>query len=416
MDPLFSPPLHKQRHEFVIDFILKNKPRKVVDLGCSECALLKKLKFHHDIELLVGVDIDKTVLKRKMHGLDPLTSDYLVPGFDQLKIELYEGSVTQKDSRLRGFDLATSIELIEHLHLDDVERFSEVVFGYMAPGTVIVSTPNSEFNPLLPGLKGFRHRDHKFEWTRAQFQSWALKVCFQHGYEVQFTGVGWAPPGLQDRVGFCSQIGVFQRRYTRDDVLPRENAQVFSHTLLYSITYPSLHDNNILRRTLVSELLYWSEELKRRWMQGSGEWDEASALYETKGGEDEDCLSEQKTDVEEMEIDGEEMMYPVEFGADGERQQEIYREGRCVCVPLARLWSTCPKVRALSGSICNLRRLLLDEPSVELSWDGSALRLNDQEQIPDEEEDDYNLDDMRCTGIQCSHGALQQEDWEAELL
>lgn len=71
---------------------------------------------------------------------------------------------------------------------------------------------------------------------------------------------------------------------------------------LYSITYPSLHDNNILRRILVSELQYWSEELKRRWMQGSGEWDEASALFETKGGEDEDCLPEQKTDMEEMEI------------------------------------------------------------------------------------------------------------------
>lgn len=61
---------------------------------------------------------------------------------------------------------------IEHLTLDDVERFSEVVFGYMTPAAVIVSTPNSEFNPLLPVLAGFRHSDHKFEWTRAEFQSW----------------------------------------------------------------------------------------------------------------------------------------------------------------------------------------------------------------------------------------------------
>lgn len=61
---------------------------------------------------------------------------------------------------------------IEHLTLADVERFSEVVFGYMTPVAVIVSTPNSEFNPLLPGLTGFRHGDHKFEWTRAEFRSW----------------------------------------------------------------------------------------------------------------------------------------------------------------------------------------------------------------------------------------------------
>lgn len=61
---------------------------------------------------------------------------------------------------------------IEHLTLADVVRFSEVVFGYMTPVVVIVSTPNSEYNPLLPGLTGFRHSDHKFEWTRAEFQSW----------------------------------------------------------------------------------------------------------------------------------------------------------------------------------------------------------------------------------------------------
>lgn len=46
---------------------------QVADLGCSECTLLKKLKFHHDVELLVGVDIDGAKLKKKgyvkfLHG------------------------------------------------------------------------------------------------------------------------------------------------------------------------------------------------------------------------------------------------------------------------------------------------------------------------------------------------------------
>lgn len=65
---------------------------------------------------------------------------------------------------------------IEHLTPDDVQCFSEVVFGFMNPAAVIISTPNSEFNPLLPGLSGFRHSDHKFEWTRAEFQSWYKTV------------------------------------------------------------------------------------------------------------------------------------------------------------------------------------------------------------------------------------------------
>lgn len=146
--------------------------------------------------------------------LAPISTDYLQPSFQQLHIDLYQGSVTQKDPRLKGFDLVTSIELwvavkswgllrslclghhltvsvyslflsssvsslisravysIEHLTLADLESFCEVVFGYMAPLAAIITTPNSEFNPHLPGLTGFRHTDHKFEWTRAEFQFW----------------------------------------------------------------------------------------------------------------------------------------------------------------------------------------------------------------------------------------------------
>lgn len=70
------------------------------------------------------------------------------------------------------FHLSLAVCSIEHLSVSSLSCFSEVVFGYMSPVTVIISTPNSEFNSLLPGLKGFRHSDHKFEWTRAEFNSW----------------------------------------------------------------------------------------------------------------------------------------------------------------------------------------------------------------------------------------------------
>uniref|UniRef100_A0A8C9Z347 Small RNA 2'-O-methyltransferase n=1 Tax=Sander lucioperca TaxID=283035 RepID=A0A8C9Z347_SANLU len=382
MDSIFSPPLHRQRHQFVIDFVKRNKPKKVVDLGCSECSLLQKLKFHREIELLVGVDIDgANIKKRCMHGLAPMSTDYLQPSYDQLRIELYQGSVTQEDARLRGFDLVTSIELIEHLTLADVKRFSEVVFGYMTPVAVIVSTPNSEFNPLFPRPAGFRHSDHKFEWTRAEFKSWALKVCLEYGYEVEFTGVGQAPPGQQERVGFCSQIGVFHWLGGRQEcnMLFGDDAEdVFSYTLLYSINYPSLHDNNILQRVLVSEVLYWAEKMKRNWIEErTGERDDTYTLCPAEG-EGEECLR------------------------------------ACVSVPLAVLWSCCPKLSALSGSLSNLRHVLMDNPEVKLSQDGSAVLLNDQEQDLEEEEEDH--DDLEDSGYAvCSHGAEPEEDWEKNV-
>ncbi|KAM7013154.1 small RNA 2'-O-methyltransferase [Tautogolabrus adspersus] len=441
MEPIFSPPLHRQRHQFVIDFVIRNKSKKVVDLGCSECSLLKKLKFHHEVELLVGVDIDGAKVKKHMHGLVPLSTDYLQPTYDQLCIELYQGSVTQNDARLRGFDLVTSIELIEHLTLPDVERFSEVVFGYMTPVTVIVSTPNSEFNPLLPGLKGFRHPDHKFEWTRAEFQSWALKVSLKYGYEVEFTGVGEAPTGHDERVGFCSQIGVFHRLSERDgcNVLFVDDAiDVFSYTLLYSINYPSLHDNNILRRVLVTEVLYWAEKLKRRWIEEkTGERDDCYTQCQAEGGDQ--CLRSSEQDMEMQEkqtAHAAEMNHLMEhfgralfenqggegdevFWTKGQEKQESCKLQRTASVSLAVLWTSCPKVGALSGSLSNLRRLLMDDPEVKLSQDASALLVNLQEQDLEEEEEEEDQNDPEDSGYagasQRSHSAEQEEDWETNV-
>ncbi|XP_041647381.1 small RNA 2'-O-methyltransferase [Cheilinus undulatus] len=426
MEPLFSPPLHSQRHQFVIDFVKRNKPKKVVDLGCSECSLLKKLKFHREVELLVGVDIDVAKIKKHMHALAPLSTDYLQPTYDQLCIELYQGSVTQRDVRLRGFDLVTSIELIEHLTLADVESFSEVVFGYMTPVAVIVSTPNSEFNPLLPGLKGFRHSDHKFEWTRAEFQSWALQVSVKYGYEVEFTGVGEAPPDQQESVGFCSQIGVFRRLMGRDacNVLFTDDAaDGFSYRLVYSKIYPSLHDNNILRRVLVTEVLSWAEKLKRRWIgDKTNVKDDSYTQYQTERREEE-CLrsSEQQTghgaemnnlreESEDQEGESEELFWTTGLG-----KQKSCTLQRVVSVPLAVLWTSCPKVGALSGSLSNLRHLLMDDPEVRLNQDGSALLINLQEQ--DNEEEDQN--DFEDSGYgearQYCHSAEHDEDWEPDV-
>ncbi|XP_060934147.1 small RNA 2'-O-methyltransferase [Limanda limanda] len=414
--PLFHPPLHRQRHQFVIDFVKSNKPQKVLDLGCCECSLLKRLKFHREVQLLVGLDIDGTKVKKKMYELAPLSTDYLQPSYDQLRVELYEGSVTERDARLRGFDLVTSIELIEHLTLADVERFSEVVFGYMTPAAAIVSTPNCEYNPLLPGLRGFRHSDHKFEWSRAEFKSWALKVCSEFGYEVEFTGVGQPASGYQESVGFCSQIGVFRRLERGDDsnVLGGHGAEeVYSYTLLYSINYPSLRDNNILQRVLVSEVLSGAEKLKSRWMEKkSGEGNTSSATFETEEEEEEHTGGCTGGASEDQEEEDEGVCW-----TDFQSRQDSCTSLRCVSVPLDVLWSCCPRVNTLSGSLGNLRRLLMDEPDVELSQDGNAVLVNCLEQDLEEEEAEDDLEDSGYEPASRPHSAAaeQEEDWEASV-
>nr|XP_033772712.1 small RNA 2'-O-methyltransferase-like [Geotrypetes seraphini] len=168
-------------------------------------------------------------MKEKMHTLSPLPCEYLQPSWRSLVITLYQGSVAEKDPNLLGFDMITCIELIEHLEAKELAAFPEVIFGFWAPIMVVISTPNSEFNSLLPGVSLFRHLDHKFEWNKKEFESWALEAADCYGYTVEFTGVGKPPPGAES-VGYCTQIGIFVRNYV-------ETAEIVKHKMTTNHVY-----------------------------------------------------------------------------------------------------------------------------------------------------------------------------------
>ena len=97
------------------------------------------------------------------------------------------------------------------LHLDPprLGAFERSVFGWARPGTVVMTTPNAEYNVLFEGLSpgAPRHRDHRFEWTRAQFGQWAAAVAGRNGYRVAMSGIGPADA----RLGCPTQLAVFSR-------------------------------------------------------------------------------------------------------------------------------------------------------------------------------------------------------------
>jgi hypothetical protein len=114
-----------------------------------------------------------------------------------------------RDRRLSGYDAATLIEVIEHLDPPRLAALERVVFENAQPGTVVVTTPNAEYNvkfeSLPPGR--FRHKDHRFEWTRAQFAQWANATAARFGYGVRFLPVGPEDPAI----GAPTQMGVFSK-------------------------------------------------------------------------------------------------------------------------------------------------------------------------------------------------------------
>ena len=125
------------------------------------------------------------------------------------RVKLIHGSLMYRDQRLAGFDAAAVVEVIEHLDPPRLAAFERVVFEFARPGTVVLTTPNKEFNVTWETLPAgtFRHHDHRFEWTRAEFQAWANGVATRFGYAVRFLPVGPEHPEF----GPPTQMAVFRR-------------------------------------------------------------------------------------------------------------------------------------------------------------------------------------------------------------
>jgi 3' terminal RNA ribose 2'-O-methyltransferase Hen1 len=125
------------------------------------------------------------------------------------RIRLLHGSLLYRDQRLAGFDAAAVVEVIEHLDEPRLAAFERALFEFARPGTAVLTTPNAEYNVKFAGLPAgkFRHKDHRFEWTRAQFEAWAKGVAGRFGYTVRFGAVG----PVDDRLGPPTQMAVFGR-------------------------------------------------------------------------------------------------------------------------------------------------------------------------------------------------------------
>jgi hypothetical protein len=191
-------------------------------------------------ERLIGIDVEEKALQR---GKRKLSAAWVAahtsrgmgappPSCTLLRASLAELTLSPRPEAL------TLIEVIEHLDDPWTESVSAMI-GRLCPRVLIVSTPNVEYNlnmmvqckkptpcakrhkvlawDELEALKssgklcsgcatfasGFRpqscatyprrNRDHRFEWTRDEFQAWAHDLATEHQYAVRFDGVGGGP-------------------------------------------------------------------------------------------------------------------------------------------------------------------------------------------------------------------------------
>ena len=197
--------LHDRRLATVLEVLKSHGAKRVVDLGCGEGKLLRLLAGESWVEELVGVDVSVRGLEIAKLRLDRLR---LAPT-QRDRIRLLHGALTYRDARIEGFDAAAVVEVIEHIDASRLGAFERVLFGCARPALVVVTTPNSEYNVRFEGLPAgkFRHADHRFEWTRAEFRAWAEGVAERNGYSLQIQSLGDEDP----QVGAPSQMGVLTR-------------------------------------------------------------------------------------------------------------------------------------------------------------------------------------------------------------
>jgi len=196
--------LHEQRLKAVLEVLKESGATRVLDLGCGEGRLLRGLLREKQFHEIVGMDVAFRSLEI---ARDKLRLDRMPP-YQAQRIKLIQGSLTYRDDRLNGFDAAAVVEVIEHLDETRLLAFERVLFEFAAPKTVVLTTPNREYNSVwetLPAGK-MRHKDHRFEWTRAEFEEWANGVAARRGYTVTL-----APVGEEDETrGAPSQMAIFK--------------------------------------------------------------------------------------------------------------------------------------------------------------------------------------------------------------
>jgi 3' terminal RNA ribose 2'-O-methyltransferase Hen1 len=170
-----APSLHTQRLQIVLSAIQATGAKRVLNLGCGEGKLLRLFLAEKQFESILGMDVSWRSLEtaKERMRIDEL------PERQRGRIELIQGSLTYRDQRLNGFDTAAIVEVIEHLDAARLATFERIVFEFARPRHVVLTTPNAEYNTVFETLPAgeFRHGDHRFEWKRAEFETWATGVA-----------------------------------------------------------------------------------------------------------------------------------------------------------------------------------------------------------------------------------------------
>jgi len=210
------PRLNDLRLSTVLNELKNSGAKSVLDMGCGEGRLLQLIMKEKNFTAIAGTDVSAAILKRASDNLklDRMTKD------EKKRITLFQSSLCYKDKRFKNYDAVSIVEVIEHLDENRLPTLEAVVFADAAPTTIIITTPNFDYNVNYTGLREnkFRHGDHRFEWNRVQFHNWADSAAARNDYSVRYEDIG----EQDENQNTPTQMAIFRKNASQKPTTPDE--------------------------------------------------------------------------------------------------------------------------------------------------------------------------------------------------
>lgn len=169
------------RRDMIRDLLDFKRP--ILEIGCGEgfytCSFAQRLRPLP----FVAIDTDEDVLAKTRHrcittkGLDNVSFHASLDAF----LAAGAGAVGSIE-----YSVLLS-EVIEHVSQEDAASLIQTVLRDVRFREFIITTPNSDFNPLYLMDTPFRHDDHKFELGTVDFQAWANGLLAPFAGQVSWT-------------------------------------------------------------------------------------------------------------------------------------------------------------------------------------------------------------------------------------
>lgn len=258
--------LWENRRWHVAQQIEKYRISSMADFGCGEGKLITYLiqyfKFNSDVKLhyVLGVDINKQECIGFSDQIKKLVTEnrreYLkLTEFSEKRAKFYSNNLNYPDVIIYNEDilnknrqlkelflknkivLITSIEVIEHLYLEQIDQYFDSLLGFYNTKYILITTPNIEYN-IHYNLQNnqLRHHDHKFEFSREEFNYLCHKKALQYNYDLIIGGIG----DIDENVGYPTQTAFFINKFNFCDI-----SKILDTENIYNIVYEISINKNV---------------------------------------------------------------------------------------------------------------------------------------------------------------------------